>query len=71
MVKCFCLVSLTLSNRMDSLWILLQSDTVNDLIFFVDHCDLYFTVQCFCLVSPTLSNRRASLWILVQSDAVQ
>ena len=26
-------------------WILVQSDTVNDLILFVGHSDLYFMVQ--------------------------
>ena len=27
------------------LWILIQSDTVSDLILFVAHCDLYVIVQ--------------------------
>ena len=27
------------------LWILVQSDSVNDLILFGGHCDLYFMVQ--------------------------
>ena len=27
------------------LWILVKSDIVNDLILFVGHCDLYFTVR--------------------------
>ena len=37
------------------LWILVQSDIVNYLIFFVGHCDIYFMVQC--LVSLALFNR--------------
>ena len=28
-----------------TLWILVQSDTVNDFILFVGQCDLYFMVQ--------------------------
>ena len=39
------------------LWILVQSDTVNDLIPFVGHCDLYFMVPWFCLISLALSDR--------------
>ena len=27
------------------LWIVVQSDTVNDFILYVGHCDLYFMVQ--------------------------
>ena len=30
------------------LWILVQSDIVNDLILFVGHCDLYFMVPLVC-----------------------
>ena len=40
--------------------ILIQSDTVNDLILFVGHCDLYYMVQWFCLISLSLSDRYAS-----------
>ena len=40
--------------------ILVQSDTVNDLILFGYHCDLYIMVQRFCLVSLTISNRKTS-----------
>ena len=40
------------------LWILVQSDNVNDLILFGGHCDLYIVVQRFCLVSLTISNNR-------------
>ena len=39
------------------LWIIVQSDTVNDLILFVGYCDLYFMAQWFCLLSLALSNR--------------
>ena len=41
------------------LWIrvLVQSDTVSNLILFVGHCDLYSMVQGFCLISLALSNR--------------
>ena len=41
-------------------WILVQSDTVSDLIIFVGHCDLYFMVQRFCLISLALSYSYAS-----------
>ena len=61
MVHWFCLVSPTLSNRKASyFWILVQPDTVNDLVLFVGHLDLYFIVQWFCLLSLALSNRYAS-----------
>ena len=42
------------------LWILVQCGTVNDIILYIDHCDLYFMVQWFCLVSLTLSYRKTS-----------
>ena len=35
-------------------WILVPSDTFNDLIPFVGHCDLYFMVQWCCLISLAL-----------------
>ena len=40
-----------------TLWILVQFDTVNDLILFVGQCDLYFMVQLFCFISLALSNK--------------
>ena len=43
------------------------SDTVNDLILFGGHCDLYFMVQWFCLVSLTLSYRKTSYRSLKQT----
>ena len=30
------------------------SDTVNDLILFIGHCDLHIIVQQFCLISAAL-----------------
>ena len=36
------------------LWILVQSDTVNDLILFGGHYDLYTMVQRLCLVSDNI-----------------
>ena len=49
------------------LWILVQSDTVNDLILLGGHCDLYIMVQRFCLVSLTISNRKTSYRSLEQT----
>ena len=49
------------------LWILVQSDTVNDFILFGGPCDLYFMVQRFCLVSLTLSYRKTSYRSLKQT----
>ena len=49
------------------LWILIQSDTVNDLILFGGHCDIYIMVQRFCLVSLTISNRKTSYRSLKQT----
>ena len=49
------------------LWILVPSDTVNDLILFGGHCDLYIMVQRFCLVSLTISNRKTSYRSLKQT----
>ena len=42
------------------LWILVQSDTVNDPILFVGDCDLYFMSLWFYLVSLTLSYKKTS-----------
>ena len=39
------------------IWILVQSDTVMELILPVGPCDLYFIVQCFCLICLALSNK--------------
>ena len=44
-----------------------QSDTVNDLILFGGHFDLYIMVQRFCLVSLTISNRKTSYRSLKQT----
>ena len=52
-------------------WILVLSDTVNDLILFGGHCDLYIMVQRFCLVSLTISNRKTSNRSLKQTAARQ
>ena len=49
------------------LWILVQSYTVNYLILFGGHCDLYIMVQRFCLVSLTISNRKTSYRSLMQT----
>ena len=49
------------------LQILVQSNTVNDLILFGGHCDLYIMVQRFCLVSVTISNRKTSYRSLKQT----
>ena len=44
-----------------TLWILVQSDTVNDLILFVGQCDLYFALYLWLY----LTNRHHTL-VLVQ-----
>ena len=49
------------------LWILVQSNTVNDLILFGGQCDLYIMVQRFCLVSLTIHNRKTSYRSLKQT----
>ena len=49
------------------LWILVRSDTVNVLILFGGHCDLYIMIQRFCLVSLTISNRKTSYRSLKQT----
>ena len=46
---------------------LVQSYTVNDLILFGGHCDLYIMVQRFCLVSLTISKRKTSYRSLKQT----
>ena len=40
--------------------VLVQSDTVTDLILFGGHSDLYIMVQRFCLVSLAICNRKIS-----------
>ena len=49
------------------LWILVQSDTVNDLILNGGHCDLYIMVNRFCLVSLTIFIRKTSYGSLKQT----
>ena len=48
------------NSLMHHAWILVQSDTVNDLILNGGYCDLYIMVQRFCLVSLTISIRKTS-----------
>ena len=48
----------------------MQSDTVNDLILFADHCDLYLMVQYFCLVISDLILYKDIFEIPLQSDAM-
>ena len=55
------------TSRPKLIWILVQSDTVNDLILFGGHCDLYIMVQRFCLVSLTIANRKTSYRSLKQT----
>ena len=49
------------------LWILVQSDTVSDLILCGGHCNLYIMDQRFCFVSLTISNRKTSYRSLKQT----
>ena len=39
---------------LQSVWILYQSDTVNDLILFVGHSDLYFMVVILLYISGSI-----------------
>ena len=45
MVQDFALYLYSMKYEGTILWILVQSDSVNDLILFEDRCDLYFMVQ--------------------------
>ena len=51
-------ISLNISNTIWWIYIILgilvQNDSMGDLIILIDHYDLYFMVQWFCLISPTL-----------------
>ena len=49
-----------------TLWILVQSDTVNDLTLFVGQCDLYFMSSDFALYLWLYLTNRHHILVLVQ-----
>ena len=52
------------------LWILVQSDSVIDLILFAGHCDIFHGPVILPCISDSINYEGVILWILVKSGTV-